>query len=376
MIKNIIFFMIACFFGANSFAIPYDIKLAVFDNPRPDPSRAETTQALEDSYLAGINTAIKYAERQGIYIEEKDFFHEDGIYNIIQQAANVKSWAPDVIIGFNASNEFLMATAFFGDQITLSISATDQKLSTLPKNFYSLGIPDSEVVKVIIKFINKQYHQKNIFITVAAESKESIDIANLLAANYQKQNPACKVTIEKYLTEDINNLNYKIFLKNYRPDDIIVAMSTGYYSGIDLMNKITNYFQDAKLVFITASDNWGNDSTPEIVKGNYDAFRIDTLSGGEGTDEYKKFIKNYQEIYHKLPEDTISFVTYRAVVSFIAALKKYPPPENLSSKNAILWSYQKALRHDPNWFRPRDYVVYKLTPLKEVYFETLAQPTE
>ncbi len=225
-----------------SFANTYThIKLAIFDDPQPDPSRPETSQQLKNSYLAGINTAIQVAASQGIHIQEKEFLHGSNVLDLIQQASNVKVWKPDVIIGLNESNEFLMSKAFFGDQLILSLSATDPALSTMPKSFYSLGIPDTDTNKAILRFINEHYPNANLFITVAAENKESVDFADVLANMYRQQHPNRHVVEREFLTDDMETMNIERFMHGYQPGDVIVLMAMGYYSGIDLMNKITQY---------------------------------------------------------------------------------------------------------------------------------------
>lgn len=348
------------------------IRLAVFDNPQPDPSSKENTQQFVNSYLSGINTAVTVAASKGIDITEKEFFHENNLANIIQKASEAKAWNPDVIMGLSTSNDFLMSKAFFGDQVILSISATDAAISSLPIGFYSLGIPDTSAVNTIIKFINQHHKNANLFITAAAESKESVDFADILAKEYKKNFKDRRVTERKFLTDDMPHLNFSKFMSGYKKNDVIVVMSIGYDSAIDLMNRITAFLKPIKPVFITSTDNWGNSYTPQNISGSYDAYRIDTLSGGEDTQAYKIFLENYIKIYHRPPKDKISFVTYRTVMSFVDAFIQYPHSKGmLTTKAALLSSYLSALNHDPNWYRPPYYNVYKLENQKEIYFEKI-----
>lgn len=359
---------------ANSTPVVYhSVKLAIFDNPQPDPSSKDTAKQFINSYLAGINTAITVAASKGIYITKKEFFHANNLASIIEQAANTKTWNPDVIVGLSTSNDFLMSKAFFDNQVVLSISATDPTLLTLPKGFYSLGIPDSDAVNAIIKFIHQYYPNANLFITTAAESKESVDFADLLARKYKNQFMSSKVIERKFLTDDMNHMVISKFMFGYEKDDVIVVMSIGYDSAIDLMNKISNYIKPIRPVFITSTDNWGNNTAPLNMGNNYDSFRIDTLTGGEDTKNYKIFSKNFKTIYHMPPTDKISFVTYQAVMSFVEALLQYPIYTNniKITRELILNSYLSALKHNPNWCRPPYYVVYKLKNQKEIFFEKI-----
>lgn len=350
----------------------HSIRLALFDNPQPDPSRKEDTQQFVNSYLAGVNTAITFAASKGLYITEKDFFHSNNLADIVQKAADTKAWNPDIIIGLSTSNDFLMSKAFFGDEVILSISATDPALTSLPKGFYSLGIPDTNAVNAITNFIHQHYPNANLFITAAAESKESVDFADLFAKIYKTQYLNKKITERKFLTDDMNHLDFSKFTSGYQKDDVIVVMSIGYDSAIALMNKMSAYLNPIKPIFITSADNWGNSTTPQNMQGSYDAFRIDTLSGGEDTKDYKVFLENFIKIYHQPPKDKISFVTYQTIMSFVDALLKYSPGKNSSAQKVILLnSYLHALKDNPNWYRPPHYMVYKLENQKEVFFEKI-----
>lgn len=365
IILNFIYF--ECIFASNK-----PIKLAVFENPQPDPSHPEISQDLVNAYLAGINTAIEVADSEGIRITEKDFFHINTLPNIIEKASAVNAWNPDVIMGFSTSNEFIMSKAFFGNRLILSISATDQDISTMPNNFYSLGSPDTATVNTIIKFIDAHYRNANLFVTVAAESKESGDFADLLSKIYKKNHPNKRVVESRFLTDDMEHLNFQKYMKGYQKGDVIIMMSMGYNSAIELMNKITNYLSPIKPIFVTSTDNWGSDLIAQKIVGNYDAFRIDTLAGDQDNKDYKTFYKNFVKIYHAKPENKISFVTYQTVMSFVMSLKKYKQSSHALTPKTILWSYHQALKQNPNWFRPKEYVVYKLKSQKEIYFETIS----
>lgn len=376
MKKNILAFLKLILFFTISYSCVWAdshhvIKLAIFDNPQPDPSRNESKQQLVNSYLAGVNIAITVAAKEGISITEKEFFHANNLAGVIQQASDAKAWQPDVIMGLSTSNDFLMSKAFFGDQVILSISATDPALSTLPAGFYSLGIPDTNAVNAMINFIHQHYPNSNLFITTAAESKESVDFSDLLEKTYKKQYKDKNVIAKRFLTDDMDHMSLSKFMTGYKKGDVIVVMSIGYDSAIDLMNKISGYLGPEKPVFVTSTDNWGDNTITQQVAGSYDAFRIDTLSGGDDTRNYKIFLDNFQKIYHSHPKDKISFVTYQTVMSFVDALIQYPTINNLNTKSSLLNSYLLALKHNPNWYRPPYYVVYKLENQKEMFFEKI-----
>jgi hypothetical protein len=255
--------------------------------------------------------------------------------------------------------------------LVISISATDKEITTLPSNFYSIGLPDTSAVNTLIYFIQEHYPKVNIFITVAAESKESADFSQLLVDKYQEKFPAKTAIQRRFLTEDMSQIDMKEFLKGYHEGDVIVVMAAGEYSAIDLMNKISSYLNPYKPVFITSADNWGDERTPQIIVGNYDAFRIDTLSLQSDVKSYDIFRKNYKKIHGYYPKDKIAFITYQAVMSIVKAIKQFPVTHASSTRQSILLSYEKARQYDPDWFRAKEYIVYKIEPHREVYFETL-----
>ena len=140
------------------------------------------------------------------------------------------------------------------------------------------------------------------------------------------------------------------------------------------MNKISGALAPNKLIFITPVDNWQGRNLSANVNDTtnpYTAYRIDTLYVDPKTKEYLEFSKNFQRINKAKPTDNISFITYRTVMSIVIALEDYPPPSNLNPHQAILWSYQKALKHNPNWFRMMQLAVFKLDADKEVFLEKL-----
>ena len=350
------------------------VKLAIFDNPQVDSSNALISQQLQNSYMQGINIGLHDAKKQKIDIQYKVFFYGDNLLNIIQEAPNVTSWNPDIIMGLHSSNESLMSRTFFTDRQVLSISATDIQLANLPLNFYSLGVPDPYAAKAIIKFIKEHYPGHNLFIAVGAESKESVDLGNLLASDYQHAFPKNTVIISKFLSSETSSIDLPDFMNGYKTGDLIVTLSIAgtYDEQINLMNQIANYLAPNKLIFINDVDNWGTNVLPSSYNNtvnSYTAYRLDTLFFDKKSVSYKNFSNSFKSIYHTSPTDKISFLTYQTIMSFVAALKKYPPPNNLTTIEAILWSYAEARKYNPNWFRPMEFAFYKMEPYQETLYE-------
>jgi ABC-type branched-subunit amino acid transport system substrate-binding protein len=352
------------------------IKLAIFDNPQIDSSNIKASKKLEEAYTQGVATAAYAAKKKGFNIDFKYFFYGSNLLNIVQQIPNINSWSPDVIMGLHTSNSALMSKTYFTDRLVLSITASDSELMKSPPNFYSLGTPDPYVAKQLVKFISRNYPNRNVFIIIGAESKESISFGRLVTSLYEKKNPKQTVRQARFLSDDINTMNASSLLKNYHQGDIILlfAIAGTYNTQIYLMNKIADFLAPNKLIFITPVDNWqGKDMLANVsnTKNPYVAFRLDSLYVNDESQEYKAFMSNYEELYHTRPIANISYFTYRSVMSIWAAIEKYPPPSKLSTQEATLWSYQQALKKNPNWFRPMAVVLYKLENNKEVFFERL-----
>lgn len=354
-----------------------EIKLAIFDNPEIDTSEPSLTENAKKPYEEGIETAIYVAHKKGIHVTKKEFFYGNNLLGILQQAPNVKSWRPDAIIGLHSSNSALMANSLFTDNLVLSISASDMNLPKISANFYSLGTPDRDNAKQMVDFISEQYPHKNLFLIIGADGKESVDLGNLVSALYKKKNPKQTVNQSEFLSDDASTMDISSLVKGYKSGDIIIFFAISRYNAqIKLMNKIADFLVPNKLIFMTAVDNWKNHDVMEDTNNTvnpYTALRFDTSSIDRNSKNYNYFAQNFEKIYHRQPVDNISFITYQTVMSIVTALGDFPPPKGLSTKQAILWSYKKAIKHDPDWFRFLPIVVYKAEGNKEVFFTSLPE---
>ncbi len=356
----------ACAYGYDN-----HIRLAVFDNPKIDPDNTAVSKSLEKSYLAGVKTAVSVAQAKGIVVNYKAFFYGDSLLDIIQNVPSVEAWKPDVIVGLHNSNQFLMSKNYFDDRLVLSVAATDPSLPNLPDNFYSLGVPDTYTANAMVNFLTKHYPQANIFLAVETDSKESVDMANLLTNIYQKQEHSKQVTRSEFLADNLNNIDMKRFLQNYHKNDVVIVLTVTYYTQMNLVQKIARTLKPLHPVFLTDVDNWGDTSIPPGINATYEAYRITPALYEPANSEYAHFLQAYEALYGDLPVDRVSFVAYEAVMSVVTALKEFPPLEHLSSEKAVRYSYALALKQNPNWYRPMHFVVYKMQPPKEMYFDTI-----
>lgn len=300
------------------------IKIAIFDNTQIASVESNPTATLESAYLKGVNTAVTLSKKENIDIDTKTYFYGNNLLNILQKIPLIKQWKPDVVLGLHSSNEAIMAKNYFTKPLVLSITATDTKLFNPSKNFYSLGVPDSYIDKRVIQFIKKHFPHKNIFIMVGVENKESVDTADYIANLYKKAFPHQSITKSEYLTNDIISLTPNRLLQGYHKGDLILFFSiAGTYSEqLKLMNKIGMYLKPYKPTFITTVDNW---QSHKIMKAKkkipYNAYRVSNLYSNPNSKQYRTFLKEYVHIYNKKPKYQISYISYKALMSIVNAIK-------------------------------------------------------
>lgn len=359
-----------CMNGANAHSTS-TLRLAVFDNPRIDPEDPKLSQRIFDAYVEGMKTALYVAKKQGVEINEQSFFYGQNLIDIAQKVPYLLQWQPDAIIGLHNSNQMLMSRSFFNDILTLSTSASDVEIEQLPKNFYSLGVPDSQVAEKIIAFINQKYPNRNIFLAIQADSKESFDMADFLSKQYKTLNPKIKISHGEFSGDEMKKINMNEFLKNYSKNDVIILLSIVYSSQKDLMNRIADYLSSQSLVFISYADNWEPQTSSFKKNLSYDAYRITFDLENKSQKSYKQYVKSFEIINKKKPTYVISYIVYQTIMSIVTAMKEFPALESMHGKEAVLYSYHEALKKDPNWFRSRKQIVYKIEADGEVYLETL-----
>ena len=354
-----------------------NIKLAIFDNLEKDNTILEISQGQETAYMQGIKAAINFAKSKNMNIKIKTFFYENGLLDFMQQMPKVKAWQPDAVIGLHTSSSMLMSKQFSTDKLVLSVGASSSDLLKLPASFYSLATPDLDSTRELVDFISRKYPNRNLLNIVGAESKQPLNYAALIASVYKKINPKILIKESHFLSDDVNFVNISALVKDYQPGDIIVlsSMSGTYNDKILLMNKIADYLAPQKLTFLIPFDNWNGRALPTHINdatNPYTAYRLDAIHLDTDNQEYKDFVRNFEKLYHHKPTTYISYITYRAVLSIVNAIQEYPAPANLATQQAVLWSYQQALKHNPNWFRPISLAMYKLETDKEVLFEKIS----
>lgn len=363
ILRIAVFLASICFFS-NLIALT-KIKVAVLDNPRGNASEAGISNELKTAYVNGINTAVELAKEHGYEIVYKPFFYNDNLLETLKMINKVNAWAPDMVVGLHNSNQLLIAKNYLKDTLVVSLYASDENIKSLPNNFYSLGVPDQELVKVFVDYFQKNFPKMNIFMAVEADSKETSDMANLFKENMKKRAPDVKVNAGYYIHDDMKDLSYKKFLKTYHKPSAVLVLSIDYYTSALLMSKIAKTLNEKDIPFVTSVDNWSNAQTPTQSLSYYKGFRITPFVMNPKTKVFYKFSIAYMKKYGYKPKYQISYTIYNAIFSAIKALQCYPSKDK-SIKKRILESYNKALAFNSDWFRPSKFSVYQMTPGNEL----------
>jgi|GEM_PF-2234571 len=340
------------------------IRLAILDNPKGNVDNPIISKNLENAYIQGINTAVIAARSKGYDVKYKLFFYGNNLLEILKMINQVKAWKPDAVVGLHNSNQLLVTKRFLKNIMVISLFASDKNVDFLPNTFHSLGIPDQELVGIFMQFVTKKFPKKNIFLVVEADNKETMDMAKMFTIEMKKYHPKISVHQEDYIQNDFKILDLKKFLHAYSPPSVILVLSIDYYTSAFVMSKITNYLHDKKVSFITAVDNWSNDRAPTGSLSYYKGYRVTPFLMNLKEANFLKFYKVFYHHYKNSPKYQISYSTYNAVFSIIKALECYPN-NSKDIRKRVLKSYQDAIINNPNWFRPHQFGVYKMTPGKE-----------
>lgn len=335
------------------------LKIALLDN-----FTLEKYAALyKDSYYAGIETAILAAKKNHISIQFKNFTYDNDPLGVLNAIPSVKSWHPDAIIGPHYSNQFLLLRNHFKNVLVLSPYATDEALSSMPSNFYSLALPDKYMAKINYLFIKKYFPNRNVYNISQLDCKDCIDTTKNLDAIYADKHEINLVKDSVYLGNHINAIDIKKILRGYQKNNVIVLQPLNDLAANTLIVRITQFLKDNNLVFIYNVDNWGNSKNLQSIVDNAHIkpriFRIVPWIINPKSCSYQTFVKYYLERFHKNPSDAVSYMTYRCVMSIIVALEKFPTDTQSNTQKSVLDSYSNALKKDRNWYRITQYAIFR-----------------
>lgn len=342
------------------------IKIALLDNFTLE----KYAQIYKDSYYAGIETAILAAKKNHILIHFKNFTYDNNPLGIFDAVPAVKAWHPDVVIGPHYSNQFLLLKNHFNHVLVLSPYATDEAISRMPPNFYSLALPDKYMAKANYIFIKKHFPNRNVYNISQLDCKDCIDTTKNLDAIYAEKGKLTIANNAVYLGDQVNTTNISKLMRDYQKNSVIVLQPLNDLDANILIARIATFLKRNNLVFIYNVDNWGNSKNFQTIVDKSDVradmFRITPWIINPQSRSYQLFVKYYRKKFHASQNNAVSYMSYRTVMSVVEALQKFPINPTLNMRESVLASYLAALKKDKNWFRVTDYAIYQHTHSHDV----------
>ncbi len=368
ILLSLFFYSSICFSAENEKLI----RIAILDNFNFQPN---ITNQYDKYYLEGIDAAVYAAKEKKIKVEYKVFRYSRDALAILKIIPDVNSWRPDVIIGPRNSNMFLTIQNSFKNILVLSPYASSSSVEYMPKNYYSLSLPDKYTAQAISVFLQKKYPTNGLFSIVEADCKNCVDISHELNGIYHKRSPGISFIENFFLQGSVKDLNIEKTLNGYKKDDVIFLPNTSYASTI-LMVRITNYLARPMIFF--GADDWGSWRNSEVgkLKADYPYYGV-RVTAWSLDSSYKlkdEFFKNFKKLHHQMPVDAVSMLAYATVGSIIAALNQYPDAVVTDIKTEILNSYMSALKMDKNWYRQSEYKFYKTDNTGDILIDTIKLP--
>lgn len=341
------------------------IRVAILDNPAISAKHIWDITQYTNAYMAGIQVAVKQAKQDGLQVKSRLFTFDDDPLAVLKKIAEVKRWHPDVIIGPHNSNHMLLLKDKFKDIMVISPYASDDALGKMPKNFYTISLLDSQLLKPVAQFFKRVVAKRNLYSIVDANCKDCVDFTKLMETLYQKQQPSVSRKNVFYVNP-IPHVDIKRLMRDYQPGDLINIQAVDYEASKYLTYQIVQYLQPKRPTFIQVLDQWGPPQLhlPGMEKHHYVEYQFRNTFSEKNNARYREFLKRYKRLFNSYPAARISYSTYLALDSAITALKRYPVPAK-TMRGKILKSYLLALRNNPNWFKMSHYEVVKVAGRRE-----------
>lgn len=320
---------------------PHTIRIAILDNFTIEKS----SHKYKDDYFDGVSTATMAAREKGFIIQHKTFTYGSHPLDILAAIPEVQDWKPDFIIGPHSSNQFLLLDKYFKNILVLSPYATDEDITKMPSNFYSLSLPDSFIAKAMLSYMEKYFHGANIFNIAQADCKDCVDLTNIFNELYKTKFPKATIADSFYIGNDVKNLNLEKLMAGYQKGDVIILQPLSHGDANILMPRISNFLKQKNITFIYNLDNWGNCKTAKksLSKDDidYTSIRVSPYIQNRNSEIFEDFITHYQRQFNAYPQNAVSYMSYASVMSVINALVLFPH-RNLDHKSAVLSSFKSA----------------------------------
>jgi len=348
-----------------------NIRLAILDNYRSQKF-SYTHEAVshfpivannyQQSFMSGIKLASYVLKKKKINLDYRLFVYNRSNNSYMQAINSVQKWNPDVIIGPRESLQFIELKNYFKNILVISPLASADKVSCLPKNFYSLSFSNKRFAKAILDYLSSHFKGRRVLGLVEKNCLPCQNMASEFNSEYAHSHKNIDYGYKSFLTTQAASINLHSYLEGYDSNTIIFLPDTSYASSL-LIARITDYFK--KPVVFIGGDEWGNWHDGVVGKMSasypYKAIHITPLSLSLVKPSILRFKRVYAKFYGHPPSDAASYLAYHSVMSFISAIQN----KNMGHahmKRTILKAYEETLKLNKHWFKNKHYAVYIITP--------------
>jgi hypothetical protein len=351
---------------AKTAPIAAPIRVAIVENLKFEKL---STDKYASDYIEGLETARDLLSAKGLGIELQQFVYGKDPLAILHLIPEVKAWRPDLVIGPRSSAQFMLLKDQFTDVLVISPFATASAVSSLPTNFYSMTLPNEYFTKAIVNLVKERFPGKAVAPIGEVDCKNCMDFVSEFGRAASQTGITVR-TPTTVLTKNAETASTAELLANYRRGDIILLPNTSYTSAT-LAGRISDHLKDDGLVFI-GGDGWGDWSASYVGKVkspySYAAYRATPWSleatDGRGKDFRAHFLK-----YRKVaPTGVASLLSYATLMAALEPLLGHNQDgAGTPVRNKILNLFGQKRRSYPNYARPTQYAVYRVTQSGELF---------
>lgn len=340
----------------SSYAVE-SIKIAILDNFK---YQKFVTTKYKNYYLDGLSVAVEQAKINGLLIQYKIFQYNQEPLSIMNVIPQVIAWKPDVIIGPRDSNKFLMLSPYIKNVLTVSSFATSLAVSKMPNNFFSMTLSDAYEAKAMYDFISWKFPEKDVMVLTETDCKSCNDVSDEFIKIWLKSKKT-KPYQQRYISQQAATMELGDAIKNNDGRKIIILPNNAHDSAV-LMARISQ-LSSKETIFI-GGDGWGSWKDTEVGKlgslENYSAYHIVPWGLEVCTKEVRKFKERYEQKFKEEPKNKLSYIVYQTAMSIISSYDQYGRALKGGMQDNVFQGYKLALAKNKYWYKPVDYLVYKI----------------
>jgi len=253
-----------------------------------------------------------------------------------------------------------MLATHIRDTLTISPFATSLTVSKMPGNFFSITLSDLFEAKAIYNFIQWKFPNKEIVVLTEAECKSCTDVSEQFIELWSK-NKKNKPTQKYFISQQVTSLSLTDITKNNNDNQIFLVANNAHNSAV-LMARITELSHN-KSIFI-GGDGWGSWEDTEVGKlgntENYLAYNVVPWGLEACDNDIRLFQEQYRQLFNTKANNKLTFIAYQTAMSIVSSYEKYGKNLTGSTKTKLLSGYKKALSKNKYWYKPTDYLAYKI----------------